>query len=242
MLGGDAACRRCVAPNARAGIAAVQNHARSLPHRERDRTRRHGRGLPGRDPRSAACGHQDAWRSAGSSRADRIGEARGASSARPRRPGGCSTPDIVTIFDAGEADDTTWPDRHGVPQRGGDLQRFHTGPFAADSARGAQIVSRVAEALSYAHKRRAWCTATSPANDGRSPRAAGEGDGLRRCARRRFQPTKHRHRAGYASFMSPEQMSGRRKSDGRSDLYSLGVMLFQLLTGHLPFEGATWPS
>jgi len=43
---------------------------------------------------------------------------------------------------------------------------------------------------------------------------------------------------GTPSFMSPEQMAGRR-TDGRSDLYSLGVMLFQLLTAALPHQGET---
>jgi serine/threonine protein kinase len=41
---------------------------------------------------------------------------------------------------------------------------------------------------------------------------------------------------GTPSFMSPEQLAGK-KVDGRSDLYSLGVMLFQLLAGVLPFRG-----
>jgi serine/threonine-protein kinase len=142
---------------------------------------------------------------------------------------------IVTIFDAGEEHDLAYI-----------AMEFLKGKDLADHCKGGQllpvpvvlgIVARVAEALAYAHKQHVVHRDIKPANIMYEP----ESDtvkvtdfGIARITD--SSKTKTGLVLGTPSFMSPEQLAGK-KVDGRSDLYSLGVMLFQLLAGVLPFRG-----
>jgi serine/threonine-protein kinase len=141
-------------------------------------------------------------------------------------------PDIVTIFDAGEDQDLAYIAMEFL--KGHDLQR-HT--LAADLLPVPQvlrIVARVADALAYAHSQGVVHRDIKPANvmiDLADDSVKVTDFGIARITD--SSRTRTGMVLGTPSFMSPEQMAGRRV-DGRSDLYSLGVMLFQLLTGRLP--------
>ena len=99
------------------------------------------------------------------------------------------------------------------------------------------IVARVAEALAYAHKLNVVHRDIKPANimyDPETDNVKVTDFGIARITD--SSKTKTGLVLGTPSFMSPEQIAGK-KVDGRSDLYSLGVMLFQMLAGVLPFRG-----
>ena len=143
-------------------------------------------------------------------------------------------PDIVAIFDTGEDGDLAYIAMQYLS--GHDLQA-HTSPTRLlPLGTVLDIAARVAEALAYAHRQGVVHRDIKPANvmiDLETGAVKVTDFGIARIAD--ASRTRTGMVLGTPSFMSPEQMSGRRV-DGRSDLYSLGVMLYQLLTGALPHQ------
>ncbi|MDZ7920973.1 serine/threonine-protein kinase [Rhodoferax sp.] len=142
---------------------------------------------------------------------------------------------IVTIFDAGEEHDLAYIAMEFL--KGRDLVDYCKAGSLLPVPLVASIVARVAEALDYAHKQMVVHRDIKPANimyERDSDTVKVTDFGIARITD--SSKTKTGLVLGTPSFMSPEQLAGK-KVDGRSDLYSLGVMLFQMLTGVLPFRG-----
>lgn len=168
---------------------------------------------------------------------DQIGEARERFFREAETAGRLRHPDIVTVFDAGETGELAWIAMEYV--RGEDLQRHTAAGRLLPVTQVLEIGARVAEALSCAHAQGVVHRDIKPANV-----MVGLDSGLVKVMDFGVARVDDASRTrtgivlGTPSYMSPEQMAGRR-TDGRSDLYSLGVMLFQLLTGTLPHEGGS---
>lgn len=142
---------------------------------------------------------------------------------------------IVTIFDAGEEHDLAYIAMEFL--KGKDLADYCKEGNLLPAAKVVSIVARVAEALAYAHRQNVVHRDIKPANIMYEPTSdvvKVTDFGIARITD--SSKTKTGLVLGTPSFMSPEQIAGK-KVDGRSDLYSLGVMLYQMLTGVLPFRG-----
>ena len=149
--------------------------------------------------------------------------------------GRLSHPNIVTIFDAGEEHDLCYIAMELL--KGQDLVPFTKLGDTLPTDKVISIVARVADALGYAHKQNVVHRDVKPANVMYEP----ENDivkvtdfGIARITD--SSRTKTGMVLGTPSYMSPEQLQGK-KIDGRSDLFSLAVSLYQLVCGKLPFEG-----
>ena len=141
-------------------------------------------------------------------------------------------PDIVSVIEAGEDQGLAFIAMEFVV--GHSLAEHTTAGHLLMPAQVAAVGVRVAEALDHAHRQGVVHRDIKPANvlvdaDFAIVKVADFGIARITDAAR----TRTGLMLGTPSFMSPEQMAGGR-IDGRSDIYSLGVMLFQLLTGALP--------
>jgi serine/threonine-protein kinase len=142
---------------------------------------------------------------------------------------------IVTIFDAGEEHDLAYIAMEFL--KGRDLVDYCKDANLLPVPKVLSIVARVAEALAYAHRQNVVHRDIKPANimyELDSDTVKVTDFGIARITD--ASKTRTGLVLGTPSFMSPEQIAGR-KVDGRSDLYSLGVTLYQMLTGVLPFRG-----
>ncbi len=140
--------------------------------------------------------------------------------------------DIVTVFDANEEQGLAFIAMEYV--KGHDLLRHTLPGTLLPLPQVLRTLARVAQALAHAHTQGVVHRDVKPANvmiDPATDSVKVTDFGIARITD--ACRTRTGLVLGTPSFMSPEQMAGRRV-DGRSDLYSLGVMLFQMLTGALP--------
>ena len=142
-------------------------------------------------------------------------------------------PNIVTVYDVGEEQELAYIAMDYL--RGKPLSAWCRFENLLPAEKVFDIIIKVAEALDYAHQQQVVHRDIKPANI-----IYDETTGIVKVTDFGVaclvdsSKTKTGTVLGSPSYMSPEQLAGK-KVDGRSDLFSLGVTFFQLLTGELPF-------
>jgi serine/threonine-protein kinase len=147
-------------------------------------------------------------------------------------------PHIVTMYDAGLS-------AHGVyiameRLRGKDLRQMLSGGWRPTPAQATQIVRRVADALAYAHARGVVHCDIKPGNIflTRKDKPKVLDFGIARVAHASALPSNDMAIAGSPHYLAPEQLDSG-VIDARTDLFALGTVLYELLTGRKAFAGRT---
>ena len=153
--------------------------------------------------------------------------------------GRLSHPNIVTIYDVGEADGLAYIAMEYLPGRTlRDLMNM--GPMPLDLA--LDTATQMAEALAFAHEHGVIHRDIKPANvvvTGPHGRIKLTDFGIAHLLN--SEQTQTGQMLGSPRYMSPEQAMGR-EVEGRSDIFSLGAVLYEMLTGHYAFDGDSLPT
>lgn len=143
-------------------------------------------------------------------------------------------PNIVTIYDAGEEHDLAYIAMEYLD--GKDLSPYTKPGNLLPMDQACELIAQCADALGYAHGQNVVHRDIKPGNVMYEPDSGTlkiTDFGIARITD--SSKTKTGMVLGTPSYMSPEQLAGQ-KVHGHSDLFSLGVMFYQLLTGNLPFS------
>jgi eukaryotic-like serine/threonine-protein kinase len=145
-------------------------------------------------------------------------------------------PNIVTIYDAGDDGDISYIAMELLS--GSDLKDYATKDKLLPVNETLETIAKVADALDYAHAQNVVHRDIKPANIMRlkDGKIKVTDFGIARITSQ--SKTATGTVMGTPSYMSPEQLAGA-KVDGRADLFSLGVTMYELLTGEKPFTGET---
>ncbi len=145
-----------------------------------------------------------------------------------------SHPNIVTVHDVGEdsSSETSFIAMEYV--EGKNLKQLLSEKTPFSSERVAEIVGQVGEALDYAHRRGIVHRDVKPANIIITPEGQVKITDFGIAKTEKSNLTTTGQFLGTPNYMSPEQVTGDAV-DGRSDLFSLGVVLYELLTRKKPF-------
>ena len=165
---------------------------------------------------------------------DELAEVKGRFFREAESAGQLSHPNIVTIYDAGEEQGLAYIAMELL--EGASLKDWCRKGNLLPVRRVLEIGAQVSEALDYAHRRGIVHRDIKPANIMMTKEGTVKVADFGIARLSSSSKTQTGVLLGTPSYMSPEQLAGSTV-DGRSDLFSLGVVLFELLTGEKPFQG-----